>query len=226
MVTARVGVLALQGDFAAHAAMLRSLGVEVAEVRRVAQLAGLEGLVIPGGESTTLLNLMDDEPWFDALRRFHAGGGALLGTCAGAILLSRRVTNPAQPSLGLLDATVQRNGYGRQVDSFEARLDADRLDAALSEMHRLGTGPDGAPRLGEPLHVAFIRAPRFRAVGEGIEVLARLRGEPTLLRQGIMLAATFHAELTGDDRVHRLFTMLIVDHRLYGRAEGAVSVAT
>jgi len=211
MVTARVGVLALQGDFAAHAAMLRGLGAEVAEVRRVAQLAGLGGLVIPGGESTTLLNLMEDEPWFDALRRFHAGGGALLGTCAGAILLSRRVTNPAQPSLGLLDATIQRNGYGRQVDSFEARLDA---------------GPIESPRLGEPLHVAFIRAPRFRAVGAGVEVLACLRGEPTLVRQGIMLAATFHAELTGDDRVHRLFTMLIVDHRVYGRVEGALSVAT
>ena len=109
---ARIGVLALQGDFEAHAKVLGDLGCEVVEVRRVAQLSGLDGLVIPGGESTTLLNLMADEPWFSALRAFHDGGGALMGTCAGAILLAREVVHPAQESLGLLDVTVARNAFG------------------------------------------------------------------------------------------------------------------
>ena len=120
---ARVGVLALQGDFAAHVRVFRrTAGVEACDVRHVDDLDALDGLVIPGGESTTLLNLMRDEPWFDALREFHDRGGALFGTCAGAILLSREVENPAQPSLGLLDATIRRNGFGRQVDSFESEI--------------------------------------------------------------------------------------------------------
>ena len=118
-----VGVLALQGDFAAHAAVLRRLGEAVREVRSCTDFAGLRALVLPGGESTALLQLMDGGPWFDALRAFYDGGGALLGTCAGAILLARDV-DPAQPSLGLLDVSVSRNAYGRQVDSFEAKLDA------------------------------------------------------------------------------------------------------
>lgn len=179
-----VGVLALQGDFAAHAALLRALGHEVVEVRRCGQLAGLRGLVLPGGESTALLRLMADEPWFDALRAFHAEGGGLLGTCAGAILLARRV-EPAQPSLGLLDATVARNAYGRQVESFEETLDA--------------------PELGGPLRGVFIRAPRFVALGPGVEVLARRKGEPVLVRQGRVLAGTFHPEIVGESGVHRLF---------------------
>jgi len=179
------GVLALQGDFAAHAAALRRLGEPAREVRRCADLAGLRALVLPGGESTALLRLMlgDDEPWFDALRAFHDGGGALLGTCAGAILLAREV-DPAQPSLGLLDAAVARNAYGRQVDSFEARLDAPAFE-------------DGLPGV-------FIRAPRITSVGPSVEVIARLAGEPVLVRQGRVLAATFHPELVADDRVHRL----------------------
>jgi 5'-phosphate synthase pdxT subunit len=181
------GVLALQGDFAAHAAALRDVGVPVREVRRARDVAGLSGLALPGGESSALLNLMQDEPWFSALERLHEEGGAFLGTCAGAILLAREV-QPAQPSLGFLDATVVRNAYGRQVDSFQARLDA--------------------PALGEPLEAIFIRAPRLRGLGPAVEVLARLGEEPVLVRQGRVLAATFHPELTRSRRLHRLFVEL------------------
>jgi 5'-phosphate synthase pdxT subunit len=176
------GVLALQGDFAAHGRALRGLDVPVREVRRVADLAALAGLVIPGGESTALLNLMQDEPWFEALHRFHDGGGVLFGTCAGAILLAREV-RPRQRSLALLDVVVERNSYGRQVDSFEARVEAPALGGAI----------DGV----------FIRAPRFRAVGPEVEVLARHDGEPVLVRQGRVLAATFHPELTRSRALHR-----------------------
>jgi pyridoxal 5'-phosphate synthase pdxT subunit len=179
----RAGVLALQGDFAAHAAVLRRLVASVREVRRCADLDGLGAVVLPGGESTALLRLMGGEPWFDALRAFHAGGGAILGTCAGAILLARSVS-PFQPSLALLEAAVARNGYGRQVDSFEAALEAPAFDGALRGV--------------------FIRAPRFTSVGPRVEVLARLDGEPVLVRQGRVLAATFHPEIAGEDRVHRL----------------------
>lgn len=183
--TATLGVLALQGDFAAHVAALRRCGAPAIDVRRAAQLDGLTGLVLPGGESTTLLKLMADEAWFDALRAFHARGGALFGTCAGAILLAREVRGPSQPSLGLLDTIVERNAYGRQVDSFEAEVQAQDL--------------------GGRLRAVFIRAPRFTATGPGVEVLGRLEREPVLLRQGRVLAATFHPEIAGDDRLHRLF---------------------
>jgi 5'-phosphate synthase pdxT subunit len=153
-------------------------------------------LVLPGGESTTLLNLMRDAPWFDELRLFHGRGGALLATCAGAILISREVLGPAQPSLGLLDAVIRRNGYGRQLDSFEAWLEV--------------AGHDG------PLRAVFIRAPRFVAVGPGVEVLARLDGEPVLVRQGKILAGTFHPELTDDSRLHRQFVELAAGDELPG----------
>jgi 5'-phosphate synthase pdxT subunit len=189
----RVGVLALQGDFGAHARAIERLGAAAVEVRRCAELAGLDGLVLPGGESTTLLNLMQDEPWFEALERFHREGGALLATCAGAILLSRRVLNPPQPSLGLLDAVVERNGWGRQADSFETRLEA--------------------PELGGPIEAVFIRAPRFKSLGRKVTVLARIRREPVLVRQGRILAATFHPELTGDGRLHRRFLELAEEAR-------------
>jgi len=176
------GVLALQGDFAAHAEALRDLDVPTREVRRPSELAGLSGLVIPGGESTTLLNLMRDEPWFESLRRFHDEGGVLLGTCAGAIVLAREV-RPRQPSLALLDAVVERNAYGRQVDSFQAKVDA--------------------PALGGSLEGVFIRAPRFVALWPDVEVLARHEGEPVVVRQGRILAATFHPELTRSRALHR-----------------------
>jgi 5'-phosphate synthase pdxT subunit len=182
----RIGVLALQGDFAAHAHALLGLGVEVEEVRRVAALDRIDGLVMPGGESTTLLNLMGDEPWFDGLRAFHARGGALFGTCAGAILLSREVRGPAQPSLGLLDATIRRNGYGRQVDSFETDLDVKEL-------------------AGGPFHAVFIRAPLVTDVGPDATVLAEHDGAPVLVAQGRILVAAFHPELSDDPRLHQRF---------------------
>jgi pyridoxal 5'-phosphate synthase pdxT subunit len=190
---ARIGVLALQGDFEAHAAAIARLGGSSVEVRKSAELAGLDGLILPGGESTTLLNLMRDEPWFEAIRRLHREGGAFLGTCAGAILLARKVLHPAQPSLGLLDAVIERNGWGRQVDSFETRIDV----AAL----------------GGPVEAVFIRAPRFRSLGKRVEVLGRTGGEPVLVRQERVLAATFHPELTGDGRLHRCFLELAENRR-------------
>jgi len=185
---ARLGVLALQGDFAAHLAALDRLGVEAVEVRRTAQLDALQGLVIPGGESTTLLNLMRDEPWFERLRSYHHRGGALLGTCAGAILLAREVLDPAQPSLGLLDAVVRRNAYGRQIDSFETRV-------------QLTGGAQSLPAV-------FIRAPRFVSVGPDVEVLAELDGEPVLVQEGRIMAVTFHPELTDDLWLQRRFLQL------------------
>ncbi len=177
----KAGVLALQGDFAAHARALRGLGAVVSEVRRCAALGDLDALVIPGGESTALLKLMEDEPWFEAIRGFHARGGAILGTCAGAILLARRVV-PDQPSLGLLDATIARNAWGRQAQSFEAAVEVG----------------------GVPAPGVFIRAPRVVDVGPGVEVVARLAAEPVAVREGRVLAATFHPELADAPALHRL----------------------
>ena len=173
----RIGVLALQGDFQAHRRMLRAVGAETLEVRAPERLQEVDGLVLPGGESTTLLNLMQDGPWFESLRAFHERGGAILATCAGAILVAREVQGPAQDSVGLLDAVVRRNGYGRQLDSFEAHLEI----AGCSK----------------PLTAVFIRAPRFVQLGPAVSVLARFDGEPVLVREGRILAGTFHPELTG-----------------------------
>jgi 5'-phosphate synthase pdxT subunit len=194
------GVLALQGGFAAHAAALRDVGATPREVRRTAELDGLAGLVIPGGESTTLLNLMRDEPWFESLARFHARGGVLAGTCAGAILLAREV-RPHQPSLGLLDVVIGRNAFGRQVDSFEATVDA--------------------PALGGPMDAVFIRAPRFRALFPEVQVLGRYAGEPVLVRQGRVVAATFHPELTRSRALHRYLVELAAQPELAAAAEAA-----
>jgi len=187
---ARIGVLALQGDFEAHARAYQALGVAAVEVRRVVQLQDLDGLVLPGGESTTLLNLMEDEPWFEALRDFHEAGKALFATCAGVILLAREVVPAGQRSIGLLGATVQRNAFGRQIDSFEADLHVRDEDV--------------------PVRAVFIRAPRFLATDPHVEVLARLGDEPVLVRQGNILAATFHPELTDDRRLHRRLLELAV----------------
>jgi pyridoxal 5'-phosphate synthase pdxT subunit len=180
----RAGVLALQGDFAAHARALRAAGAEPVEVRTPEELRGCAALVLPGGESTTLLLLLAASGLDRAIPEFHRGGGALLGTCAGAILLAKEVTRPAQRSLGLLDATVERNHYGRQVDSFEAEAPF----------------PGGGP----PLPLVFIRAPAITRVGPGVEVLVEHGGLPVLVRRERLLAATFHPELTADFRVHRL----------------------
>jgi 5'-phosphate synthase pdxT subunit len=196
------GVLALQGDFAAHAAAFRELGVPVREVRRVAELEGLGGIMIPGGESTTLLNLMRDEPWFEALRRFHDDGGVVAGTCAGAILLSREV-RPRQPSLALLDAIIERNAYGRQVDSFEACVEA--------------------PALGGRMEAAFIRAPRFRALWPEVQVLARLERDPVLVQQGRVVAGTFHPELTRSRALHRYVAELAAADAPAPRPEGELA---
>ena len=201
----RFGVLALQGDFAAHAAALRRAGAEAVPVRRCAELAGLDGLVLPGGESSTLLKLMADAPWFETLRRFHDAGGALLGTCAGAILLAREV-RPPQPALGLLDVAVERNAWGRQIDSFAAPLES----AVLGRLEGI-----------------FIRAPRLVACGPAIDVIARLPGgEPVLARQGRVAAATFHPELSGDARVHRWFVERVCRGSAGGAPRGTVGTAS
>lgn len=183
----RIGVLALQGDFALHAAALRSAGAEPAEVRKPAGLDDVEALILPGGESTTLLHLMDAWDFQPAIRRFHASGHPLFGTCAGLIVLAREVESPRQASLGLIDVTVERNSYGRQRESFEAEAPAALGEAA------------------EPLRMVFIRAPRIRRVGPGVEVLARYGDDPVLAREGRVLVASFHPELTGDLAVHRYF---------------------
>jgi 5'-phosphate synthase pdxT subunit len=171
----RVGVLAVQGNFREHTAMLRRLGVDVVEVRKPEQLDGLDGLVVPGGESTTFMRLMRLYGLDEALRHFR---GPVFGTCAGMIVLDRG-------HLGLMDLDIERNAYGRQVASFEADL-------------QLGDGK-------EPLRGVFIRAPRVRDHGAEVEVLAEHDGEPVLLRQGRFLVASFHPELTEDTRVHELF---------------------
>ena len=187
----RLGVLALQGDFALHARALARCGAAAAEVRKPEALDGLDGLVIPGGESTTLLRLMDAWDFVPALEAFHASGRPIFGTCAGLILLAREVLNPRQFSLGLIDVSVERNAYGRQRESFESRGRA-LLDGQSVE-----------------IEMVFIRAPRIRRLGPGVESLAELGGETVLARQGSVLVAAFHPELTDDLTVHRHFCELV-----------------
>jgi 5'-phosphate synthase pdxT subunit len=191
----RIGVLALQGDFAQHAKALARCrpggDVEIVEVRKPEQLGGLDGLIIPGGESTTLLKLMEAWGFVPALEKLHASGTPIFGTCAGLIVTAREVTNPAQFSLGFIDVSVERNAYGRQRESFETH----------------GTAVlDGRP---VPVEMVFIRAPRIRRVGQGVQTLARHAGEPVLVRQGSVLAATFHPELTDDPTVHEYFCAMV-----------------
>jgi len=179
-----IGVLAIQGNYASHSAALTEAGANPCEVRKPSQLAGLDGLVLPGGESTTMLKFLEKHDFFEVLREF-CGRKPIFGTCAGAILLAREVLNPPQRSLGVLDAIVERNAYGRQIDS-----------AILTAETELAGGP---------LEMVFIRAPRIVRTGPGVEVLARRSGFPALVRQGSLMAATFHPELSSDRRVHRLF---------------------
>ncbi len=187
----KIGVLALQGDFGLHAAALATCGVAAVEVRKPAELADVDGLLIPGGESTTLLKLMDEWGFFPAIEKFHAEGRPIFGTCAGLIVLAREVENPRQFSLGLIDVTVERNAYGRQRESFESR----------------GTAMlDGRPT---PIDMMFIRAPRIRRVGAGVDVLARQGDDPVMARQGGVLVATFHPEVTGEQAVHRYFRDMV-----------------
>jgi 5'-phosphate synthase pdxT subunit len=190
-----IGVLALQGDFAAHRRMLDRVGCPSVEVRKPSQLNDVAGLVIPGGESTTLLKLIAAGDFEPALRGFHAAGKPIFGTCAGVILLANDVTNPAQHSLGLLDVTVERNSYGRQIDSFEAR----------------GSTTANGTRSERPLQMVFIRAPRIIRVGPGVRVLAQHETEPVLVSAGRILGATFHPEMTSDPTVHELFVAMCRD---------------
>jgi len=181
----KIGILAVQGDFAAHAAMLQSLGVETVEVRTVADLNGCDGIVLPGGESTTQLQFLQEEGLFAAIRRFSGEGGAVFGTCAGAILLATKVKSPEQDSLGLMEMIVLRNGYGRQLAS-DVFFEPTQLKK-------------------EPLEMVFIRGPIIESVGPDVRVLAEHAGKPTLVQQDNVLAATFHPELTADATVHEHF---------------------
>ena len=183
-----IGVLAIQGDYAAHAEALAEAGADPVEVRKPGQLADIDGLILPGGESTTILRFLEKLDFFQTVQEFGATH-PIFGTCAGAILLAREVLHPSQRSLGLLDAVVERNAYGRQIDS-----------AILSENTELPGGP---------LEMVFIRAPRLVETGPAVEILARRDGSPVLVRQGRVMAATFHPELSADRRIHRMFVDIV-----------------
>lgn len=185
----KIGILAVQGDFAAHAAMLAELGVETVEVRTLENLDGCDGLILPGGESTTQLQFLQEEGLFDAVKKFAADGGVIFGTCAGAILLATEVKNPGQASLGLLDMTVLRNAYGRQLAS-----DVSFGSSKLTDV---------------PMEMVFIRAPIIDRVGPGIQILAEYGGKPVLVQKANLMAATFHPELTEDSAVHKHFLELV-----------------
>ena len=185
-----IGLLGLQGDYAAHGRMLEALGVESRVVKKPEQLAEIDGLIFPGGESTTLIKLMDSWDWWAPLEGF-AAAKPVFGTCAGMILLAKSVSNPPQKSLALIDIGVERNGYGRQIDSFE------------------GTGSFGVNGQTRELPMVFIRAPRISRLGAGVEALAECRGDVVMARQGNVLVASFHPELTDDLGVHRYFVEMI-----------------
>ena len=184
----RIGVLAIQGDYAAHAAALTEAGADPILVRTAQALGDLDGLIIPGGESTTMLRFLERGGLLESLKGF-AETKPIFGTCAGCILLAQEVLHPSQTSLGVFDATVERNAYGRQIDS-----------AIISQETSLPGGP---------LEMVYIRAPRITRVGKEVEVLAERDGLPVLTRQGKLMAATFHPELSSDRRVHRLFVDLV-----------------
>src|SRR5258705_918422 len=185
----KIGILAVQGDFEAHAAMLERLGAETAEVRTAAQLEGCDGLILPGGESTTQLQFLREEGLADAIEKFAKQGGAIFGTCAGAILLATEVENPKQDSLKLLDMTVLRNAYGRQIAS------------------DVVSGPIKLKK--EPLEMVFIRGPIIERAGPGLKVLAEYAGKPALVQRDQIMAATFHPELTDDSTGHQHFLALV-----------------
>ena len=192
----RIGVLAIQGDYAAHAEALTESGATPSLVKNPEDLRldgqSLDGLILPGGESTTMLKFLERRGLFESLKEF-AATRPVFGTCAGAILLARDVRHPKQRSLEMLDAAVERNAYGRQIDS------------------TILTEPTSLP--GGPLEMVFIRAPRFVETGSRVEVLARREGFPVLVRQGNLLAATFHPELSADRRIHRLFVETVIASR-------------
>lgn len=179
-------ILAIQGDFAMHAAMLDRIGAPYRLVKHAGELKDAAALIIPGGESTTMLKFFEQEGVGTAILALAAQGKPILGTCAGAILLAKDVLNPPQPSLALLDISIERNAYGRQIDSSTQDGDCPALSP-------------------EPLQMVFIRAPIIRRVGEAVKVLGRANGLPVLVEQGNVLAATFHPELTTDETIHRYF---------------------
>jgi pyridoxal 5'-phosphate synthase pdxT subunit len=181
----RIGVLALQGDFREHAEILRGLGVEPVEVRTLEDIADLAGLIVPGGESTAIGNLMVSSGLLDGVRSFFYKGGPLWGTCAGMVLAASATTGPRQPLLGLMNALVERNGFGRQVYSFERNLDVKGFD--------------------EPFTGVFIRAPFLESVGPGVEVLSEVDGKIVAARGENILVTAFHPELTDDARFHEYF---------------------
>lgn len=183
-----IGVLAIQGDYEAHAAALTEAGATPSLVRTPEALDSIDALILPGGESTTMLKFLVRDQFLDRLRAF-IGSKPVFGTCAGAILLAREVTSPSQPSLGMLDIIVERNAYGDQRDSAILTLDTKLL--------------------GGPLETVFIRAPRIVAIGPDVQVLAERDGYPVLIQQGKSLASTFHPELSADRRVHQLFVDLV-----------------
>jgi len=188
----RIGVLAIQGNFAAHAAALEAVGAQAVEVRKPEELAGLDGIIIPGGESTTILKFLERDDFFAQLEKFVQTKPAF-GTCAGCILLAKDVQRPAQKSLGVLDVTVERNAYGRQNES-----------VILKEETSLPGGP---------LEMVFIRAPRIAQAAADVEVLATRDGDPVLVREGHLMAATFHPEMSADTRVHQMFVDLVRAHK-------------
>jgi 5'-phosphate synthase pdxT subunit len=186
-----IGILAIQGDYAEHEEALGRLGVTTRLVKHAEALDGLHGLILPGGESTTIIKFMIGESLLEPVQHFFERGGALYGTCAGAILLAKHVTSPSQPSLELLDISIERNGYGRQIQSHVSY--------------------EPCPALGEePLEMVFIRAPIIHEVGVDVEILARHRRAPVFVRQGKLMATTFHPELSADHRVHRYFVDQVV----------------
>lgn len=185
----KIGILAVQGDFEAHAAMLRGLGAEALEVRTVADLEDCDGLILPGGESTTQLQFLQEEGLYDAIRKFAAEGRAIFGTCAGAILLATEVKNPAQGSLGLMDMSILRNAYGRQVAS-DVFFGPSKLKT-------------------DPMEMVFIRGPIIERAGPSLNVLAEYAGKPVLVQKSNLLAATFHPELTSDTTVHAHFLQMV-----------------
>lgn len=185
-----IGVLALQGDFSMHQEALERIGVNHVQIRKPEDLQAIDGLIIPGGESTTLIKLMNAYGFIEPLKAFYASGKAVFGTCAGSILLARRIEGSSQFSFGFIDVTVIRNGYGRQIQSFEAEISVKPWN--------------------EPVHGVFIRAPRITETGADVDVLARYDRDPVAARSDRVLVTTFHPELTGDTRLHEYFVNHLV----------------
>lgn len=184
----KVGVLGLQGDFREHLQMLESLGADARDVRTIAQLEEVQGLILPGGESTTISLLLERTGLMKTLQKKGQQGFPIYGTCAGMILLANELTNYPQSYLGLMDIAVKRNAYGRQIDSFEATLDIKSIG---------------------PFHVVFIRAPQIERVGPKVEILAEHNGVPVIAREKNILVSSFHPELTGNTGIHRYFLNMI-----------------